>query len=187
MVKGKALLRRAGFFGLTGLDGVETLGISEKSAPPPMNSMLRQFSAFSWVLVCILSGCGTPSSFQTFSYGLGTEVAVTVSCSDESMRFTGTIVSDGRRGSFSGQGNATFHATGHEIVCSFKKATADGRISISVREAKNSLGTSSTSEPFGGVRAEVFRTPTRHNAFRERSKIFASSAESVGAQAARFT
>lgn len=107
-----------------------------------------------------LFGCGTPTH-RDFAGMPATAFAVTVSCSDASMRFEGTIISDGHSERLSGTGSGTFQATGHEIVCSFRKTSADGRISISVlEEAGKSLGSSTTAKPFGGVRAELLRTPS---------------------------
>jgi hypothetical protein len=87
-----------------------------------------------------------------------TKIAVIVTCSDPGMKFAGTIVTDGHSKRLSGIGTSTFHATGHEFVCSFKKTGADGLISVSVTEAGNNLGNAYTAGQFGGVRAEVVRT-----------------------------
>jgi hypothetical protein len=90
-------------------------------------------------------------------------ITVSVSCSEPSMRFTGTIVSDGHSQELSGTGSGTYQASGHEIVCSFKKLDADGQISLAVSEAGKKLGDSSTPARFGGVRAELHRTWTRQS------------------------
>ena len=95
-----------------------------------------------------------------------TDIVATVSCSDPGMRFTGTIVSDGHVQKYSGVGSGTYHASGHEIVCSFKKLEADGRISLAVSEAGHQEGQSSTPDKFGGVRAELMRAPM------EQSSVF---------------
>ena len=87
-------------------------------------------------------------------------ITASVSCSEPSMRFTGTIVSDGHSQELSGTGSGTYQASGHEIVCSFKKLDADGQISLAVSEAGKKLGNSSTPARFGGVRAELHRTWT---------------------------
>jgi len=88
-----------------------------------------------------------------------TEITVTVTCSDPNMRFTGTICSDGRSQEYSGTGKGTYHASGHEILCSFKKVDSDGRIALSAGEMGQQLGESSTANKFGGVRAEFLRLP----------------------------
>ena len=115
------------------------------------------------VAVTVLLGCSTTPASRNFSGIPATEILVTISCSEPSMRFTGTIVSDGQSEQLSGTGSATFHATGHEIICSFKKADVDGRISISVSEAGKNLGSSSTPQHLGGVRAEILRTSSKQH------------------------
>jgi hypothetical protein len=92
-----------------------------------------------------------------------TSITVSVSCSEPSMRFTGTIVSDGHSQELSGTGSGTYQASDHEIVCSFKKLDADGQISLAVSEAGKKLGDSSTPAKFGGVRAELHRARTRQS------------------------
>jgi hypothetical protein len=76
------------------------------------------------------------------------------------MGFTGTIVHDGHTKHVSSTGGGTFRVTGHEIVASFKKSGADGRISLEGSEAGVQLGNSSTDQKFGGVRAEFHHTPS---------------------------
>ena len=109
------------------------------------------------IAATILVGCSTTSSQHAYS-GPTTDIVVTVTCSNPDTRFTGSIVTDGHAVQSGGTGHATFHATGHEFVCSFKKTDPDGRISISVSEAGKELGNSSTGEKFGGVRAEFVRS-----------------------------
>jgi hypothetical protein len=114
----------------------------------------------------ILFGCSTTSPHRDFTGLPATDITASVTCNEPTMRFTGTIISDGRTERFSGTGSGTFHASGHELVCSFKKTGGDGQISISVSEAGKVLGGSDTGCKFGGVRAEVLRTPTeRHDIF----------------------
>jgi hypothetical protein len=74
----------------------------------------------------VLIGCSTTSSHPTSG------VVAAVSCSDPSMRFTGTIVSDGHSKQVSGIGSRTFIITGQEATFSFQKKGADGRISLVV-------------------------------------------------------
>ncbi len=107
---------------------------------------------------CTLVGCNTTSSHRDFGGLPATEITVSVKCSDPNTKFSGTIVTDGRTAHFSGAGSGTFNAKGHEFVCSFKKADADGQISISVSEGGKILGSTSNSERFGGVRSEVLRS-----------------------------
>jgi hypothetical protein len=119
---------------------------------------------FALIAATFLIGCSTTSQRHDYSGIPATDIVVTVSCSDLKMGFTGTIVSDGQSRQLSGVGSGTFHATGHEIVCSFKKTDADGLISVSVSEAGKVLGSSRT--PHSGVRAEILRTPsTQHTVF----------------------
>jgi hypothetical protein len=115
------------------------------------------------VVAIFLSGCNTTSPRCNYSGIPATEIIVTISCSEPSLRFTGTIVSDGHSEQLSGTGSATFHAKGHEITCSFKKTDVDGRISIAVSEAGKKLGSASTPQRFGGVRAELIRTPSKQH------------------------
>jgi hypothetical protein len=111
----------------------------------------------------VLAGCSTPSPHRDFSGMPKTEIVVTVTCSNPNSKFTGTIVSDGQPVQLGGTGQATFHAKGHELVCSFRKDGSDGAISISVSEAGNNLGNSSIATKYGGVRAEVVRTAMEHH------------------------
>src|SRR5262249_47037397 len=105
----------------------------------------------------IFTGCGTMQSHHV-SGSPAAKIDVTVSCSNPGTKFEGTIVSDGHSTSFKGSGCRTFHAAGHELICSFKKTGAVGQISISVSEAGNNLGNAYTGHEFGGVRAEIVRT-----------------------------
>ena len=117
------------------------------------------------IAAAAFAGCSTTPSHHAYS-GPTTDIVVTVTCSNPDTRFTGSIVTDGHAVQSGGTGHATFHATGHEFVCSFKKTDPAGRISISVSEAGKELGNSSTGEKFGGVRAEVLRTPmVQHDIF----------------------
>ena len=109
------------------------------------------------IAAAVLTGCSTTPSQHAYS-GPTTDIVVTVTCSNPDTRFTGSIVTDGHAVQSGGTGHATFHATGHEFVCSFKKTDPDGRISISVSEAGKEFGNSSTGEKFGGVRAEIVRS-----------------------------
>ena len=114
----------------------------------------------------LLVGCSTTSPHRDFTGLPATDITVSLTCSEPSMTFTGTIVSDGQAEPLSGKGSGTFRATGHEFVCSFKKSEVEGRISISVSEDGKSLGSSSTSQRSGGVRAELLRTPSaQHTLF----------------------
>jgi hypothetical protein len=115
------------------------------------------------IAAAILAGCTTTSPHHDYSGVPAAHFLVTVSCNKPGMKFTGTIVSDGHTENLAGSGTRTFHATGHEIVCSFKKTSPEGQISISVSEAGNDLGNSSTAKRFGGVRADIVRTSTAQN------------------------
>ena len=109
------------------------------------------------IAAAVLTSCRTTSSQRAYS-GPTTDIVVTVTCSNPDTRFIGSIVTDGHAVQSGGTGHATFHATGHEFVCSFKKTDPAGRILISVSEAGKELGSSSTGEKFGGVRAEFARS-----------------------------
>lgn len=123
-------------------------------------------SLLALIAAVVLAGCSTTSSHRDFSGMQMTDIVVTVTCSNPDTRFTGTIVADGHSVQLGGTGHGAFHTTGHEFVCSFKKTDPDGRISISVSEAGKELGNSSTGERFGGVRAEIMRTPMeQHDIF----------------------
>jgi hypothetical protein len=119
------------------------------------------------VAAAFLSGCTTPTAHRDYSNTPPTAVEVSVKCSAPAMDFTGTIVSDGHWVKYSGTGHRTFHVTGHDIVCSFKKAAAaDGSISISVSEAGQDLGNSYSGNELEGVRAAILRTPSaQHTIF----------------------
>src|SRR6516162_8150163 len=118
------------------------------------------------LLAVVLAGCSTQPPHHDFSGMPQTKIVVTVSCSNPDTKFDGSIVSDGHPVHLSGTGHGTFHATGHELVCSFKKDGSDGQISISVSEDGTNLGNSNISTRFGGVRAEIVRTPMeRHDTF----------------------
>jgi hypothetical protein len=110
------------------------------------------------IALTALAGCSTTSSQRAYSGMPVTEIVATVSCSDPGMRFTGTIVSDGHVQKYSGVSSGTYRASGHEIVCSFKKSGTDGKITLAVSEAGHQEGQSSTPVKFGGVRAELVRT-----------------------------
>jgi hypothetical protein len=117
------------------------------------------------ITAAAFTGCSTTPSQRDYSGMPATHIVATVSCSDPSMKFTGTIVSDGHSRQLSGIGSGTFRATGHEIICSFKKTGVDGQISISVSEADKQLGGSHTGS-MAGVRAEILRTPIeQHTVF----------------------
>lgn len=123
-------------------------------------------SLLSIVTTALLFGCATAPRHHDYSGMPVTHIVVTVSCSAPDMKFSGTIVSDGSTEQLSGTGTTTYYATGHEFVCSFRKTGVAGRISISVSEAGESLGSSSTPEQFGGVRAELLRTSAvQHTVF----------------------
>ena len=109
-----------------------------------------------------LAGCSTTPSHRDISGVAKTEIVATVTCSNPDTKFTGTIDSDGHLVHLGGTGRRTFHATGHEFVCLFKKDGSEGGISISVSEAGTNLGSSSIATKYGGVRAEIVRTGKEH-------------------------
>ena len=132
-----------------------------------MNRTLKTIITLPAVITLIaLAGCHTPSP-QHDSSGLpARDITVSLSCSEPGMKFKGTIVTDGHSKKLSGKGSGMYHAGGQKIVCSFQKLDADGRITLVVSEAGRKLGKSSTPDMFGGVRAELLRTPNeQHDVF----------------------
>jgi hypothetical protein len=111
-------------------------------------------------IAVVLAGCSTTSSHRDDSGMAKTEIDIKITCTNPETKFTGTIDSDGHSVQLSGKGRGTFHATGREFVCSFKKDGTDGGMSISVSEGGNNLGYSSTATKFGGVRADIVRKGT---------------------------
>ena len=113
-----------------------------------------------------LAGCATPPPPQRDFAGIApTDFTVTVKCSEPTMRFTGMIVSDGQCENWVGIGGGTYHASGHEVVCAFRKTTGvAGTISLAVSGADGPLGNSSTDGKCGGVRAELLYAPTKERA-----------------------
>jgi hypothetical protein len=67
--------------------------------------------------------------------------------------FTGVIVSDGTKLEVSGILPADFAVTGHHIRCEFRKAQADGKMSLDVRTSGSVGGFATTSRSDGGVAA----------------------------------
>ena len=62
-------------------------------------------------------------------------------------------------------GGGTYHASGHEVVCAFRKtAGVAGKISLAVSRAGVRLGDSSTGDKNGGVRAELLYAPPEEHA-----------------------
>jgi hypothetical protein len=119
------------------------------------------------LFAALLAGCATSPAPKGYSGIPPTDITATVTCSDPAMKFSGTIVSDGRTEKFSGTGHGTFHATGHEIICSFRKSAASGQITLSVSSSDNSHGTCNAGG-FHCARAEILR------ALREQHDIFTS-------------
>jgi hypothetical protein len=126
-----------------------------------MKASLSLFSAIA--AAAIVMGCGTTQSHHDLSGSPTAKIDVTVTCSNPATKFEGTIVSDGHSRPFKGAGSRTFHATGHELICSFKKTGAEGQISVSVSESGNDLGNAYTGQEFGGVRAEIVRTAAQQH------------------------
>jgi hypothetical protein len=116
-------------------------------------------------IVLVFAGCTTKSPRREVAGIAKTEIVVTVTCSNPNTKFAGTIDSDGHTVQLIGKGHGTFHATGQEFVCLFKKDDTDGRISVSVSEGGNNLGNSSIATKFGGVRADIARKATNHTTF----------------------
>jgi len=117
------------------------------------------------LLATLLLSCRTPQPQNSSSTSPVSHITLAVTCSDPTMFFTGTIVRDGNIRQVSGTGSGTFDITGNEIVASFKKSGAKGRISIEGSEAGVKLGNASTDRNAGGVRAEFHRTPAVQQGF----------------------
>lgn len=109
------------------------------------------------IVTITLIGCGKASTDTAVSSRPANGFIVSVSCSKTDTMFSGTIVSDGHSQAISGTGSGTYQVDGRDIICSFKKASADGSISLAVSKAGEKQGGSSTFEKFGGVRAEIHR------------------------------
>ncbi len=124
--------------------------------------MKKTISLLALVAAAVLAGCSTTASHRDYSGMAKTRIVVTVACNNPDTKFTGTVDSDGHSVQLDGTGHGTFHATGHEFVCWFKKDGSDGRIAISVSEEGTNLGNSSVATKYGGVRAEIVRTAKEH-------------------------
>jgi len=111
------------------------------------------------LMVAWLSGC---TNFKPdYSSTPATDIVVTITCSEPTARFDGTVETDGVIQHLAGNGTGTYKISGHKFVCKFQKSDAQGSITISISEAGHTIGDSSTTRPFGGVRAEIFRTPVQ--------------------------
>ena len=118
------------------------------------------------IAVVALAGCATPPPPPKSFAGIApSEFTVTVTCSNPTARFTGMIVADGQCENWVGIGGGTYHATGHEVVCAFRKtAGVAGKISLAVSRAGVRLGESNTDDKNGGVRAELLYAPPEEHA-----------------------
>ncbi len=106
----------------------------------------------------LLFGCkSTPP--QSKASNSGSKVTFVVSCSEPTMGIMGTIVCDGLTNQVSGTGGGTFRATGYDIVASFKKSGAAGRMSVSASDSAGNSNTATTDKPSGSVRSEFHGQP----------------------------
>lgn len=128
-------------------------------------------TAVSWFAVlaaALFAGCSTTSTtapHRDFSGMPPTDITVTVSCSDPTMKFAGTITADGQLRRVSGKGSGAFRVTGHEFSAFIKKARSEGQITVVVAQSNQSLGSATAFGPFG-AHFEVLRTPTeQHDLF----------------------
>ena len=123
-------------------------------------------SLLALIAVILLAGCATPPPpGRSFAGIAPSEFTVTVTCSDSAARFTGMIISDGQCENWVGMGGGNYHASGHEVVCAFRKTTGvAGQISLAVSRAGVRLGESNTDDKNGGVRAELLFAPTQEHA-----------------------
>jgi len=123
---------------------------------------------FAAITFLALAGCRTaPTSHASKHDFSGIPATIfTVSVSGTAgLRFTGRMVADGQAQEVSGAVPAQYEVTGHELICSFKKTDAEGSIVLAVSEPNGGVqGRCNTPAPFGGVRAEILRTPSRQHA-----------------------
>ncbi|HEX7652214.1 MAG TPA: hypothetical protein VF607_01830 [Verrucomicrobiae bacterium] len=114
----------------------------------------------------VLAGCQSTMVHRTYEGLPRTEFDIHVSCSEPSQNFMGTVTTDGHPVKLSGTGQNTYHFIGHELSCAFKQVDAQGMITLSVEVAGQKIGTVNNTGRFGGVRAEILRTPTEsHEVF----------------------
>ena len=73
--------------------------------------------------------------------------------------FAGTIITDGQVKKIEGVIPTSFRMSTHDLTVEFKKTAAAGAIEIHVAVNGKGQGMSSTSEKFGGVRAQLVCTP----------------------------
>ena len=120
------------------------------------------------ITLLALAGCRTaPTSHASKHDFSGIPATIfTVSVSGTAgLRFTGSMVADGQAQEVSGTVPAQYEAAAHELICSFKKTDAEGSIALAVSEQNGGIqGRCNTPAPFGGVRAEILRTPSRQHA-----------------------
>jgi len=117
------------------------------------------------ITLLALAGCRTaptsPASKHDFTGIPATIFTVSVS-GTAGLRFTGSMIADGQTQNVSGTVPAQYEVAAHELICSFKKTDAEGSIALAVSEQNGGVqGRCNTPAPFGGVRAEILRTPSR--------------------------
>ena len=117
------------------------------------------------ITLLALAGCRTaPTSHASKHDFSGIPATIfTISISGTAgLRFTGSMVADGQAQEVTGTVPAQYEVAAHELICSFKKTDAEGSIALAVSEHNGGVqGRCNTPEPFGGVRAEILRTPSR--------------------------
>ena len=122
---------------------------------------------FAAITLLALAGCRTaPTSHASqhdFSGIPATLFTVSVS-GTAGLRFTGSMIADGQTQEVSGTVPAQYDVAAHELICSFKKTDGEGSIALAVSEPTGGVqGRCNTPKPFGGVRAEILRTPSRQH------------------------
>ena len=116
------------------------------------------------LVTALFFGCKHAPSASKAS---GTDLKVTfvVSCSEPSVGFVGTIICDGRTNHVSGKGGGTFLAAGHDIVGSFTKSGAAGKMTVNASDSAGNSNTATTDKASGTVLSEFHGQPVyRHGA-----------------------
>ena len=124
-------------------------------------------SIFFLAAALALAGCKTepPPTVAAKYTGIPSKnLTVVVTCSDPTTRFMGCITTDGGADHLIGMSSGTYQTSGHEITIEFKKTDKPGILKLAVSSEGKSLGTCTTAENLGGVRAELLFAPPQEHA-----------------------
>lgn len=133
-----------------------------------IKTLMRFIQTFlAGIALLALAGCRTaPTSHASkhdFSGIPATIFSVSVS-GTAGLKFTGSMMADGQTQEVSGTVPAQYEVTAHELICSFKKTDAEGSMALAVSEPNGGVqGRCNTPKPWGGVRVEILRTPSRQH------------------------